>query len=84
MAVCIQRSTSGRVGYMLSGHTNANFNRAVLGSLSAAWFADKMGRRLTLGITLAVRLVSITLESVSISNPLFFGGRSWAASPQVL
>ncbi|KAK5449345.1 hypothetical protein LTS15_008887 [Exophiala xenobiotica] len=66
--------------YVLSAKWQSAFNgapqaAAVLGSLSAAWFADKMGRRLTLGITLAVRLVSITLESVSISNPLFFGGR---------
>ncbi len=60
---------------MLSSPTNAKLYRAVVGSLTAAWVADKMGRRLTLGIALAVRLVSITLESTSISNPVFFGGR---------
>jgi MFS transporter, SP family, general alpha glucoside:H+ symporter len=40
-----------------------------------AWIADKLGRRPALGFTFTIRLVSVTLEYISITNGIFFGGR---------
>ncbi|EXJ69699.1 uncharacterized protein A1O5_06770 [Cladophialophora psammophila CBS 110553] len=48
---------------------------AVMGALSAAWIADKIGRRFALGFIFGVRLASITLEFVSTTNYIFFAGR---------
>jgi MFS transporter, SP family, general alpha glucoside:H+ symporter len=40
-----------------------------------AWIADKLGRRPALGFIFTIRLVSITLEYISTTNSVFFGGR---------
>ncbi|OQU98578.1 hypothetical protein CLAIMM_04341 isoform 1 [Cladophialophora immunda] len=48
---------------------------AVMGALSAAWIADKVGRRLALGFVFAVRLTSVTLEFIATTNYIFFAGR---------
>ncbi|KIX99304.1 uncharacterized protein Z520_04880 [Fonsecaea multimorphosa CBS 102226] len=48
---------------------------AVMGALSAAWIADKVGRRFALGFIFAVRLTSVTLEFLATTNYTFFGGR---------
>ncbi|KAI1612864.1 general substrate transporter [Exophiala viscosa] len=48
---------------------------AVIGALSAAWIADKMGRRIGLALAFAIRLISITLEYISTTNEIFFAGR---------
>ena len=46
-----------------------------MGAISVAWTADKIGRRLALGLVLSFRILSITLETVATTNPVFFGGR---------
>ncbi|KIV83335.1 hypothetical protein PV11_05369 [Exophiala sideris] len=48
---------------------------AVMGALSTAWIADKMGRRIGLAMTFSIRLISITLEYISTTNEIFFAGR---------
>ena len=46
-----------------------------MGALSAAWIADKVGRRPTLGFIFSVRIVSSTLQYISTTNEIFFAGR---------
>jgi MFS family permease len=46
-----------------------------MGALSAAWIADKLGRRASLGFVFSVRLLSVTLEYISTTNEVFFAGR---------
>lgn len=46
-----------------------------MGAISAAWIADKIGRRPALAFIFSVRLVSVTLEFISTTNSVFFAGR---------
>ncbi|OAL37866.1 hypothetical protein AYO20_02699 [Fonsecaea nubica] len=48
---------------------------SVMGALSAAWLADKAGRRFALCCIFAVRLTSVTLEFIATTNNIFFAGR---------
>lgn len=46
-----------------------------MGALSAAWVADRMGRRIGLAVIFSIRLISVTLEYISTTNEIFFAGR---------
>jgi MFS family permease len=46
-----------------------------LGALSAAWIADRTGRRVALFFIFVVRLASTTFEYVATTHPIFFAGR---------
>lgn len=46
-----------------------------IGALSAGQIADWIGRKYTIMIVLALSYVSITLEFVAVTNPVFFGGK---------
>ncbi|RVX75580.1 hypothetical protein B0A52_00933 [Exophiala mesophila] len=61
--------------YWQAAYYGAPQAAAVMGAISVAWTADKIGRRLALGLVLSFRILSITLETVATTNPVFFGGR---------
>ncbi|KIW68090.1 hypothetical protein PV04_04058 [Phialophora macrospora] len=67
-------------GYVLSAQWQSAYYGApqaasVMGALSAAWIADRLGRRVSLGFIFCVRLISVTLEYISRTNEVFFAGR---------
>lgn len=49
-----------------------NVHRAIFGAFSAAWSADALKRKLALALLLAVKLISVTLEIVAVTNGVYF------------
>jgi len=67
-------------GYVLPAAWQSAFNAApvasaTVGVLAAAAIADFMGRKWTIVGALALSFASITLEFVSTTKPVFFGGK---------
>lgn len=53
----------------------ANITRAIIGAISIAWTADKIGRRMTFVLVFVIRFISITFELLATTNQIFFVGR---------
>ncbi|GAB7361942.1 hypothetical protein MBLNU230_g1980t1 [Neophaeotheca triangularis] len=71
---------NGDTGYVIEGHWQAAFQGApvatsVIGSLVSGQLADWLGRRMVVMICLVISFAAITMEFVSTSPPLFFGGK---------
>jgi MFS transporter, SP family, general alpha glucoside:H+ symporter len=66
--------------YVLPAEWQSAFNAApvasaIVGVLGGAALADKIGRKLTLMLALAVSFGAISIEFASTTNPVFFGGK---------
>lgn len=67
-------------GYVLSAAWQSAYSGApvlssIIGSLLSGWLADKIGRKWTFTVGYLIIFVSITIETVSTSNLVFFIGK---------
>ncbi|RFU78605.1 maltose permease [Trichoderma arundinaceum] len=58
-----------------SAFTGAPLASNLISSLIAGHIADKIGRRFTIVIALAISFASVTLEVIATTNAMFFGGK---------
>jgi MFS family permease len=81
MAVCVQWCARRLVSLFspvcdwIISLTKLQFS-SVISSLTAGWFADRIGRRYTLLSGFLLSFIGITLEVVAVTNDLFFIGKS--------
>jgi len=59
-----------------SAYSGAPVLTSIIGLLSSGWLADRAGRKRTLALGYLIIFVSITIETLSASNLVFFIGKS--------
>lgn len=75
MAICIFWCSISSVSDARDQHLDQSdsYPRGVLGAMTSATFADKLGRKPVLGFGFLIKALSTTLQVIATTNSVFFG-----------